>query len=83
MTSTPTMASSEVCELAQISYRQLTHWVNRGYLAPLGTRLGSGHSHEFSREVVRRAVVMGALTRLGFSPAVAAQLADTPSEALA
>lgn len=70
----------DVADEAEISYRQLDHWVRRGYLRPRPRHMpedasGSGYPISFDDAELAIAVSMGALVRAGLKPDVAARLA--------
>jgi hypothetical protein len=65
----------EVCRLTGISYRQLDHWVRKGYLRPARPAAGSGTQRGFSLAEVAVVRRMVQLTRVGLAPAVAAYCA--------
>lgn len=67
--------STEVMRRAQINYRQLDHWVTRGYLMPSKANPGSGSQREFPESELEVAEVMADLVRAGFLPARAERLA--------
>ena len=60
---------------AGISYRQLDHWIRRGYV-PGVDAVGQGHTREFTACAERRIVLLGRLTRAGFTPLRAVQIAQ-------
>lgn len=70
--------AADIPDLAGISYRQLDHWVRKGYLHADNPECGSGHSRTFQDEEVEVAVIMGALVKkLTIEPEYAATLART------
>ena len=60
---------------AGISYRQLDYWVRCGYV-PGVDAVGQGHTREFTACAERRIVLLGRLTRAGFTPLRAVQIAQ-------
>jgi DNA-binding transcriptional MerR regulator len=63
-----TLSTAEVAELARVTYRQLDHWVSRGYLAQSHQHPGSGGHRRWSPDEVQRARAFGALLHAGVSP---------------
>ena len=59
---------------AGISYRQLDHWIRCGYVPGVDTA-GQGHPREFTAPAERRVILLGRLTRAGFTPLRAVQIA--------
>lgn len=60
---------------AGISYRQLDYWIRCGYVPGVDTA-GQGHPREFTAWGERRVVLLGRLTRAGFTPLRAVQIAQ-------
>jgi hypothetical protein len=70
--------SEQVALAAGISYRQLDHWVRRGWVRTVGDpHGGSGTSREFTDGEAGTAAVMARLVRAGFLVERAAELART------
>jgi DNA-binding transcriptional MerR regulator len=74
------LTSADITFEAGITYRQLDHWVRRGYLRPehVGkNRYGSssGYSRYWTREELDVARVMGRLTAAGLTPTAAHRIA--------
>jgi len=71
--------SEQVATTAKITYRQLDHWVRRGYLEPAWvtnrTGNGRGTGREWTATEAPIACLMGRLTRGGLAPATAAAVA--------
>lgn len=61
--------------MAEPTYRQVTHWVSKGWLQP-ATR-GTGHPYEWPADELRIRALMGRLVDAGVTPASAARLART------
>lgn len=57
-----------------ITYRQLDHWITRGYLRP-ENKPGSGTEREFSEREIEVAKLMAALVNAGFRAEKAAKTA--------
>jgi hypothetical protein len=55
------------------TYRQLNHWVQKGYLDVPGH--GSGNVRDWPREEIRVARVMARLAAVGIPPALAVKVA--------
>lgn len=70
MSAMPPQLSSE-----PITYRQLDHWVRRGYLRPTGGTCGSGYMRDWTDAEIRVARRMGRLVAAGFRTAAAAGIA--------
>jgi DNA-binding transcriptional MerR regulator len=70
-----TFSSTEVLEMAGITYRQLWNWAARGYVRPEERVFaGSGYPYRWSPGEAAQVVKMARLVRLGFAPAHAAQI---------
>ena len=72
--------AEEVCDLANVTYRQLDHWTRTGHLAdprPPGV-VGSGYgkARTYGLPELIEVANMGALIRAGFRVEKAAQLAS-------
>jgi len=67
------MNSLTAAEQAGITYRQMDHWIRRGYIA--ASCPGSGHEREITERQAAIAKHMGELTKAGMKPAAAAQYA--------
>jgi DNA-binding transcriptional MerR regulator len=50
--------SEQVCQLANISYRQLDYWVRLRHLHPRNARYGSGHGRVWTHEEAVKAVAI-------------------------
>lgn len=61
--------------LAAITYRQLDHWVRRGWLRPDVDNVGSGRRRTFPPAELVVARTMGALTAAGIAPRSAERIA--------
>lgn len=61
--------------LTGITYRQLDHWTNAGYLQAIGHGQGSGRHREWKRSELAVAKRIQRLVKAGFVLAVAADLA--------
>lgn len=80
----PLYESTQVCEIAGITYRQLDYWMRRGLVTPAKQYgPGSGHRRGYTADEVRHIAVMGRLVRDGFDPEVAAGLASRACHAFA
>jgi DNA-binding transcriptional MerR regulator len=67
--------SLEVCLLADITYRQLDHWIHRhGIVTAEVQSPGSGTARRFTDDEVKRIVLMGRLVAAGIRPAQASAL---------
>lgn len=67
------VSTADVADKAGISYRQLDHWIRRGYVDVAGE--GSGSRREWTPEKVRRAVRIAVLVRAGYRLDAAADMA--------
>lgn len=67
--------SLDAVEIRGVTYRQLDHWVRRGYLRPDQPAPGSGNAREWSGDELRVAQLMACLKGAGFAPAAAADYA--------
>lgn len=56
------------------TYRQLHHWITKGWLRPHGDG-GTGHPYQWTRTEKRIASLMGRLVAAGITPARAAEYA--------
>lgn len=73
--------SPELCQLAEITYRQLDYWTRHGYLNPSVQEAdGPGSRRRYSAEDVARARILGRLSQLGIKPRLALELG--PGDAL-
>lgn len=61
---------------AGVSYRQLDHWIRSGYVPGVDSAGGRGHAREFTAQGERRVILLGQLTRAGFTLAKALQIAQ-------
>lgn len=60
------LSSEQVCEQADVSYRQLNYWAERGVAVPsIHVSSGSGDPHVWSPEDVRLVGTLGALASIG------------------
>lgn len=58
-----TISTSELCERANVTFRQVDHWVRKGRLEPLSGG-GSGNHRTFdANEAVGRAAAIGRVSR--------------------
>ena len=57
------MRSSDVCHLAQVSYRQLDYWARTGLLVPEVEASGSGSQRVYGEDQVGKARVLGAISK--------------------
>ncbi len=69
-----TYTSAQLCELAEITYRQLMYWARLGYLTPAVPLPGSGRPHIWPKEAVARARSLKVASQLRRLPVD--QLAD-------
>jgi hypothetical protein len=70
--------SKQLQQRAKITARQMDHWHRQGWLVTF-ERLpeeGSGRPMEWPDRTMRKAILMGHLTRAGFVPARAHQIAE-------
>jgi len=79
-----TSTSIEVAARLRISYRQLDHWIERGYLPIADDHPGQGSRRRFTEAEAERASILAALVHAGFNlrpaaEAVAAGYVLTPS----
>lgn len=75
------MDTTDICHRLGVSYRQIDHWVRRGWLRPDQPIPGSGNPREWTNEELDVARRMAALVNAGISPAVAADAARKGGEA--
>jgi hypothetical protein len=70
------LTAIESAQRAGITYRQLDHWVTRGYLHPRrrAHNPGSGHPRTFTPREGDVAEAMAGLVALGMLPAAAAKI---------
>jgi MerR HTH family regulatory protein len=68
-------SSAQVMAAAGVTYRQLDHWVTKGWLGAGLAGSGTGHRRQFTDDQFRRALVMGKLIRAGFRLDVASAVA--------
>lgn len=70
------MNSDILCADAGITYRQLDHWINKGWISD-GGNPGSGVPRDFSNpKAIEKVRLMGRLTRAGFPAKRASDIAD-------
>jgi len=68
--------AEEVCDLANVTYRQLDHWTRTGHLTDPRPVLGSGIPRGYTLPELIEVANMGALIRAGFRVEAAAKLAS-------
>jgi DNA-binding transcriptional MerR regulator len=68
-------SSMQVAEQAGVTYRQLDHWVSRGWLHPESVGTGTGHERHWPPREVRQAQDMGRLVQFGIPPELAHRIA--------
>jgi len=70
------LTSTEVADIAGITYRQLDYWVRHGWVTPAGHgTIGNGCGiREWDADATRQVTDIAALTRLGFRPERAAEM---------
>lgn len=66
-------SSQQIADKAGITYRQLDHWVTKGWLRPRGS--GSGSDRYWTPAEEQCALDMGSLTRFGVPPELAHRIA--------
>ena len=71
------LKTPDVATLLGVSFRQLDHWIRRGWIPSPNPTPGSGTDRVWTRETVRIASVMVALVGLGIIPPRAAHYAAT------
>lgn len=64
-----------IAEYAGITYRQLEHWSNQGYLRAEAPAPGAGVAHYYGPDEAPVAKWMALLVRHGITPAAAAPIA--------
>lgn len=70
------MKAHEVIAATGVTYKQLHHWTDRGWLQPrTHTRPGSGHCHNYPPHEVNVAHAMKRLTDAGLRVDIAANIA--------
>lgn len=67
--------SEQVCELANISYRQLDYWVRLRHLHPRNARYGSGHGRVWTTSEALKAVAIARMIADGIALQKAGDLA--------
>lgn len=81
----PTFSSTEVCEKAGISFRQLDHWRSKGFVRPQREPRGPGDRVSYAQDEMQVAVSMGRLVAAGLELAsahdAARQMASGQDEA--
>lgn len=65
--------SRTAAKRANITYRQLDHWIRQGYVA--ATTMGTGYPREMEHAEVRVVVLMAHLVASGLTVATAADIA--------
>ena len=68
--------AEEVCDHANVTYRQLDHWTRTGHLEDPRPVLGSGIPRGYNLAELIEVASMGALIRAGFRVEAAARLAS-------
>jgi len=82
-TETPTRYTSEqVCQLANISYRQLDYWVRLRHLNPRNARYGSGNNRIWTFQEACKAVAIARMLNDGIVLWKAADLVNNGRYAL-
>ncbi len=76
-----TYTSAQLCQLAEITYRQLMYWAGLGYLTPVVPLPGSGRPHIWPAAAVARARALKAASALRRLPVD--ELADYIERSLA
>jgi hypothetical protein len=83
-TETGDMTSSQLAELAGITYRQLDFWLSAGYVvcawADIHPRMGPGWNREWSHDEATFVIRVASLARAGFKVDVASKLAAALDE---
>lgn len=74
------MNSTTAAERADITYRQLDHWITKGYIRPAVASPGSGAPREINAHEVTVLNLMAGLVREGFRPERAAEIARTMAD---
>lgn len=69
------MRTLEVCEKADISYRQLDYWVRKGLVSLRSPGSGTGTSRDFTHKEAAIVIRAGALLKLGIKPEPAVEYA--------
>lgn len=72
--------SFDLCKAARITYRQLDHWVRRGYVRAYVPSEGSGTSRAFTEMEFQVATALGRLSEIGVL--VGSPLANAVAEAI-
>lgn len=75
-----TVTSDRLRSVSGISYRQLDHWVDRGYLRPANQVTGTGNFRRFTADEMRVAVTMARLVAAGLTVAAAHRVARGETE---
>jgi len=76
------LSSDEVAEYAGITYRQLDHWLRRGYIPAPGTtsgETGSGNRRRWTQAEADRVALMASLVGEGLTVPAAAARAALPA----
>lgn len=60
-----TYSSDEVCQQAEITYKQLDYMIRTGYLTPSVPAAGSGSSRRYSEEDLETVMLTAKLLELG------------------
>lgn len=72
----PDLPNNPIAPTSDATYRQLDHWIRKGYIVPLNPNPGSGrHLRVFDRAEQRVINLMVRLVEAGFPPELAARLA--------
>lgn len=61
--------AATVCDRADVTYRQLHHWIELGLVEPSILRWGKGNTCEFDEDDIAWVTLVGDLVRLGVAPA--------------
>lgn len=77
------MNSTEVCQQARVSYRQLDHWFNKGWIPDAPAVEGTGTARQWLPRHVEFLKIMGDLVRAGVYPEKAHQMAKGDERAIA
>lgn len=56
--------SKQLCEKAEITYRQLDHWIDKYLITPVGDpNPGSGHIRQFDASIAKKVKLLGRVSR--------------------
>lgn len=75
------MKAMDLAKHADVTYRQIDHWTNRGWLQAEGPVGGLCHLREYPPAEVKVAVWMAELVAVGFKPHIAARMARGDKQA--